>query len=76
MHLELIDDTIRKEERNEANVMKAIEIALMCTQSKANLRPTMSEVVSLLLSRQSMGLGQLVKPTFMDSRRVFYRSAN
>ncbi|PWA51338.1 Concanavalin A-like lectin/glucanase, subgroup [Artemisia annua] len=76
MHLELIDDTIRKEEHNEANVMKAIEIALMCTQSKATLRPTMSEVVSLLLSRQSMGLGQLVKPTFMDSRRVFYRSAN
>ncbi|KAL7611820.1 cysteine-rich receptor-like protein kinase 3 [Lactuca sativa] len=76
MHIELIDEALGKEEYNEANVMKTIEIALMCTQSPASLRPTMSEVVLLLSRGQSLGLGQLIKPTFINARRVMHRDGN
>ena len=74
MHKELIDETLIKDEYNEADVMKTIEIALMCTQSPATLRPTMSEVVLMLSRGQSLGPGQLIKPTFIDSRRVIRTS--
>lgn len=68
--MDLIDETLVKGEYNEENVMKTIEIALMCTQSPASLRPTMPEVVIMLSSGQSFGPGQLIKPNFIDSRRV------
>lgn len=45
----LVDETLDPNEYNEQEVKKIIEIALMCTQSPVNLRPTMSEVVVMLL---------------------------
>ncbi|KAK1407706.1 hypothetical protein QVD17_39330 [Tagetes erecta] len=70
MHIELIDETLGIEEDHKANVMKTIEIALMCTRSPASLRPTMSEVVLMLSSGLSLAPGKLIKPSFIDSRRV------
>ncbi|MFS7955340.1 putative protein kinase RLK-Pelle-DLSV family [Helianthus anomalus] len=70
MQIELIDQELGIEEHHKANVTKTIEIALMCTQSPASLRPTMSEVVVMLSSGLSMGPRKLVKPSFIDSRRV------
>ncbi|KAI3747607.1 hypothetical protein L6452_10122 [Arctium lappa] len=75
MHIELIDEVLGKEEYQDANVMKTIEIALMCTQSLASLRPTMSEVVLMLSNGQSLGPKQLIKPTFIDSHRVVHIGA-
>ncbi|KAJ9541263.1 hypothetical protein OSB04_027769 [Centaurea solstitialis] len=75
MHIQLIDEVIGKEEYQEANVLKTIEIALMCTQSPASLRPSMSEVVLMLSSGQSLGPRQLIKPTFIDSHRVVHIGA-
>ncbi|KAD5960706.1 hypothetical protein E3N88_12178 [Mikania micrantha] len=76
MHIELIDHALDIEEQHKANVMKTIEIALMCTQSPATLRPTMSEVVLMLSSGPSLGPGKLIKPSFIDSRRVIHIGAN
>ncbi|KAM0003708.1 putative protein kinase RLK-Pelle-DLSV family [Helianthus debilis subsp. tardiflorus] len=80
MHIELIDQELGIEEQHIANVRKTIEIALMCTQSPASLRPTMSEVLLMLSSGISMRPGKLIKPSFIDSRRVIhigaYRSQN
>ncbi|KAJ0728340.1 putative protein kinase RLK-Pelle-DLSV family [Helianthus annuus] len=80
MHIELIDQELSIEEQHIANVMKTIEIALMCTQSPASLRPTMSEVLLMLSSGISVRPGKLIKPSFIDSRRVIhmgaYRSQN
>ncbi|KAK1407704.1 hypothetical protein QVD17_39327 [Tagetes erecta] len=70
MHIELIDEALGIEEDHISNVMKTIEIALMCTQSPSSLRPTMSEVLLLLSSGLSLGSGKLIKPSFIDSRRV------
>ncbi|XP_024986228.1 probable LRR receptor-like serine/threonine-protein kinase At1g56140 [Cynara cardunculus var. scolymus] len=75
MHIELIDEVLGKEEYQEANVMKIIEIALMCTQSPASLRPTMAEVVLMLSSGQSLGTRQLIKPTIIESHRVVHIGA-
>nr|XP_043634094.1 cysteine-rich receptor-like protein kinase 2 [Erigeron canadensis] len=75
VHMELIDETLGTDEYDQANVMKTVEIALMCTQSPATLRPTMSEVVMMLSSGQSLGPRQLIKPTFIDSRRVIHIGA-
>ncbi|KAI7746120.1 hypothetical protein M8C21_022933 [Ambrosia artemisiifolia] len=72
MHVELIDQDLGIEEHHKANVLKTIEIALMCTQSPASLRPTMQEVVSMLSSGLSLGPRTLIKPSFINFRRVIH----
>ena len=47
-HLELVDGSLNPDEYETETMKKIIEIALMCTQSTASLRPAMSEVVVLL----------------------------
>ncbi|KAL8155620.1 cysteine-rich receptor-like protein kinase 44 [Apium graveolens] len=68
MHLKLVDDTLDPNDFTTEDAKKMIEIALMCTQSPASLRPTMSEVVVLLLSDdRSLEQRPLSKPTFVHS---------
>ncbi|KAL8155624.1 cysteine-rich receptor-like protein kinase 2 [Apium graveolens] len=66
MHLKLVDETLDSDEYKPEEVKKVIEIALMCTQSPASLRPTMSEVVVLLISDRSLVVS-LSRPTFVYS---------
>lgn len=54
MHLELVDGSMSPDEYETEEMKKIIEIALMCTQSTASLRPTMSEVVVFLKSKGSL----------------------
>ncbi|RYQ90167.1 hypothetical protein Ahy_B09g096417 [Arachis hypogaea] len=51
MHMELVDKSIEPNEYETWKVKKIMEIALMCTQASASMRPTMSEVVMLLKSK-------------------------
>ncbi|XP_059623255.1 cold-responsive protein kinase 1-like [Cornus florida] len=67
MHLKLVDETLDASEYKEEDVKKIMEIALMCTQSPASLRPTMSEIVVLLLSEQSAEPRRLSRSSFVDS---------
>ncbi|XP_058098018.1 cysteine-rich receptor-like protein kinase 42 isoform X4 [Magnolia sinica] len=64
--MELVDENLDPKEYTTDEIKKVIEIALMCTQSSVASRPTMSEVVVLLLSK-----GQVVieptRPTFVDA---------
>ncbi|KAI3747603.1 hypothetical protein L6452_10117 [Arctium lappa] len=48
MHVNLIDITLNPSEYVQEDVMKIIELSLMCTQSPASTRPSMSEVVTRL----------------------------
>ncbi|KAJ9541262.1 hypothetical protein OSB04_027768 [Centaurea solstitialis] len=71
IHIELIDEEIDQNDYEIEHVTKIIEIALMCTQSPAALRPSMSEVVLMLSVGQSLGRKQLTRPTFNHpDRRV------
>ncbi|KAD7479169.1 hypothetical protein E3N88_02305 [Mikania micrantha] len=47
-HLSLVDAKLDPFEYETEDIIKIIEIALMCTQSTVSARPTMSEVVTLL----------------------------
>ena len=67
MHLKLVDESLDSDEYQAEDVKKVIEIALMCTQSPASLRPTMPEVVVLLISDRSLERGPLSRPTFVNS---------
>ncbi|KAK1361846.1 putative cysteine-rich receptor-like protein kinase 3-like [Heracleum sosnowskyi] len=53
MHLDLIDETLDPNEYRAEDVKKCIEIGLLCTQSPVSSRPTMSEVLVMLLSDPS-----------------------
>ncbi|XP_054796812.1 cysteine-rich receptor-like protein kinase 5 [Prosopis cineraria] len=48
MHLELVDNTLDPNEYDTEEVMKIIEIGLLCTQASTEGRLMMSEVVTLL----------------------------
>lgn len=68
MHIKLVDEALDVNEYNEIDAKKIIEIALMCTQSPASSRPTMSEVV-LLLSERSREMIRPTRPTFIDNEK-------
>ncbi|KAK1372430.1 Cysteine-rich RLK (RECEPTOR-like protein kinase) 34 [Heracleum sosnowskyi] len=60
-HADLIDETLDSSKYNVENAKKTIEIALKCTQSPVSSRPTMSEVVVMLVNDGSLELKQLNK---------------
>uniref|UniRef100_A0A453DRU2 Protein kinase domain-containing protein n=1 Tax=Aegilops tauschii subsp. strangulata TaxID=200361 RepID=A0A453DRU2_AEGTS len=64
--IKLVDGSLDHEEYMPEEVKRIIEIALLCTQSVVASRPTMSEVVVLLLSRNSPEI-MPTRPTFIDS---------
>lgn len=64
--MDLVDKDLDANEYEPHEVKKVLEIALICTQSSVSLRPTMSEVVVMLLSRDSQKL-RPTKPTFIDA---------
>ncbi|KAL0015198.1 hypothetical protein SO802_002267 [Lithocarpus litseifolius] len=68
-HSELVDETLNPEEYTAEEVKKMVEIALMCTQSSASVRPSMSEVVVLLKSKGSMENRAPTKPGYVDTDR-------
>ncbi|XP_030952785.1 cysteine-rich receptor-like protein kinase 2 [Quercus lobata] len=68
-HSELADETLNPEEYTVEEVKKMVEIALMCTQSSASVRPSMSEVVVLLKSKGSMENRPPTKPSYVDTDR-------
>jgi len=50
MHLELVEKILDPNKYDAVEVKKVIDIALLCTQEWATMRPTMFEVVVLLSS--------------------------
>ncbi|RVW92447.1 Cysteine-rich receptor-like protein kinase 3 [Vitis vinifera] len=66
-HLELVDESLDPEEYDAEEVKKIIEIALLCTQSSASMRPTMSEIVVMLYSKDALQHGPPTRPTFISS---------
>ncbi|XP_019439539.1 PREDICTED: cysteine-rich receptor-like protein kinase 2 [Lupinus angustifolius] len=67
MHLELVDKDLDPDEFDAEEVKKIIEIALLCTQASAAARPTMSQVVVLLISKSLLEHLQPSMPVFVDS---------
>uniref|UniRef100_A0A0D3HEU9 Protein kinase domain-containing protein n=3 Tax=Oryza TaxID=4527 RepID=A0A0D3HEU9_9ORYZ len=64
--IELVDKSLDPKEYNPEEVKIIIQIALLCTQSAVASRPTMSEVVVLLLTKNSSEF-QPTRPTFIDA---------
>ncbi|XP_042442599.1 cysteine-rich receptor-like protein kinase 2 [Zingiber officinale] len=64
--IELVDGTLDPSEFSLEEVKRIIKIALLCTQSAAADRPTMSEIVVMLLSQSDNTL-QPTRPTFIDA---------
>ncbi|KAI7741648.1 hypothetical protein M8C21_003656, partial [Ambrosia artemisiifolia] len=68
IHKTLIDETLDLNQYQQEHAMKITEIALLCTQSPASNRPTMSEVVLMLQENQSLGKTQLTRPNFIHNQ--------
>ncbi|KAK1324573.1 Cysteine-rich receptor-like protein kinase 42 [Acorus calamus] len=64
--MELVDTTLDPKDYKADELKRIMEIALLCTQSTVSARPTMSEVVVLLLSKGNAGI-QPTRPTFIDA---------
>ncbi|OVA19208.1 Protein kinase domain [Macleaya cordata] len=64
--MDLVDKDLDPNEYKSEEVKKVIKIALSCSQSSVALRPTMSEVIVLLLSKGSME-HRPTRPTFIDA---------
>lgn len=66
-HLELVDKTLNPEDYDGEEVKKIIEIGLLCTQASAAERPTMSEIVALLKSKNLLENMKPAMPIFVES---------
>ncbi|WRX34617.1 Serine-threonine/tyrosine-protein kinase [Theobroma cacao] len=66
--LDLVDPRMRQDGLLEKDVLRAINVAFFCLQPHANLRPPMSEIVTMLTCTVEM-VGTPMKPTFLDRRR-------
>ncbi|KAK7301964.1 hypothetical protein RJT34_12841 [Clitoria ternatea] len=67
IHFDLVDKTLDTEDYEAEEVKKVVEIALLCTQASAAARPTMSEVVIFLKSKNLMGHMRPTMPVFVES---------
>ncbi|GLJ32488.1 hypothetical protein SUGI_0653510 [Cryptomeria japonica] len=65
--LEAVDECIAKEEYSEEEVLRALNLALLCTQASVADRPSMSEVVAMLVRRRELtNLDVPLRPAFID----------
>ncbi|PIN06261.1 Serine/threonine protein kinase [Handroanthus impetiginosus] len=70
MHEKLADDTLDANEYKLDDLKKMVEIALLCTQSSPSSRPTMSEVLVMLISDSSVEKKAPSRPSFSYGNRV------
>lgn len=66
--IDLVDPRMREAGFVEKDVLRAINVAFLCLQPHANLRPPMSDIVAILTYKTEM-TGTPMKPTFLDRRR-------
>nr|GME01793.1 cysteine-rich receptor-like protein kinase 2 [Ipomoea batatas] len=64
--LGLVDKTLDQNEYNAEEVKRMLEIALVCTQSPPNLRPSMSEVVIMLSSDRPIFQNKPNRPSMIS----------
>ncbi|XP_031107549.1 cold-responsive protein kinase 1-like [Ipomoea triloba] len=65
-HLRLVDSTLDPNDYTAEEVKRILEIALVCTQSPPNLRPSMSEMVIMLSSDRPIFQNQPNRPTVIS----------
>lgn len=66
--MKLVDERLDPSEYQTEQVKRVMEIALMCTQSSVASRPSMSEIVVLLLSKGEVEL-KPTRPTFIEATK-------
>ncbi|CAN4084004.1 unnamed protein product [Withania somnifera] len=67
--LELMDPTL-VDTFNESEVVKCINVALLCVQEDSGDRPTMSNVIIMLGSSESRALSRPTQPAFITRRNT------
>lgn len=75
MHLKLVDATLDPSGYDAEEVKRVIKIALLCTQSESASRPTMSEVIVMLLSDRSTDRTITIRSSGDPDRRFFADSS-
>ncbi|KAG4923491.1 hypothetical protein JHK87_049031 [Glycine soja] len=73
MHLDLVDKSLDPNNYDAEEVKKVIDIALLCTQASAAMRPTMSKVVVLLSSNYLVEHMKPSMPIFIESNLRSHR---
>ncbi|GMN55273.1 hypothetical protein TIFTF001_024393 [Ficus carica] len=66
--LDLVDPQMREDGFLERDVLQAIHVAFMCLQPQPDLRPPMSQIVSMLTCNANMN-GTPMRPAFLERRR-------
>lgn len=66
---DLLDPKLHEDGFEKKDVMQAINVAFLCLQPHANLRPPMSDIVAMLTCKVQMTETLPMKPAFLDRRR-------
>ncbi|XP_020580347.1 probable LRR receptor-like serine/threonine-protein kinase At1g56140 [Phalaenopsis equestris] len=66
--LDLVDPRLKADGIEQDEVLHVFQVALLCLQPYPSLRPSMSEVVAMLSSK-NRHIASPVKPAFMDRKR-------
>ncbi|XP_019159375.1 PREDICTED: cysteine-rich receptor-like protein kinase 7 [Ipomoea nil] len=68
--MDLLDDSILVECSKECEVLKCINVGLLCVEEDPNHRPSMPNVF-LMLTDESMNLPKPNQPAFVTRNRIF-----
>lgn len=65
--VDIVDPRLWADGTTEKDVLQVINLALLCLQQYPSLRPPMSEIVAMLMSKAQM-VGTPVRPTFLGRK--------
>lgn len=66
--IDLVDPRMLEAGVLEKDIVQVLNVAFLCLQPHANLRPPMSEIVAMLTCKVEMA-GTPVRPAFLDRKR-------
>ncbi|GLJ51878.1 hypothetical protein SUGI_1102020 [Cryptomeria japonica] len=70
--LEVVESGNQMEGYSEEEVMRVINLALQCIQASVSHRPSMSEVVTILLSNDEIDFQKPLQPALVDGESLAY----
>lgn len=65
--MDLVDPGLDASEYDVGELKRVLEVALMCTQASVTARPSMSQVVMMLVSRAVEMVQEPSRPMFVDA---------
>lgn len=71
----MVDDRLKHDETSKDNIMRMIDLGLLCMHYKASNRPTMSEVISMMMGNMHIDIASKRYTDINECTRFLFDSS-